>query len=137
RLGVGLTDLGRDPATVADLVAVLLGPLADLLRLGGPAARGAPAPGDLPTTTTSGRADPWRECIPELASILRIQIDLVGDAVQRKRHRLFSVSSIDIGDEQDANLLRSEERRVGKEGGSVLWTTRCRGQGPGRAGEGG
>src|SRR5690625_539831 len=105
RLGVGLTDLGRDPATVADLVAVLLGPLADLLRLGGPAARGAPAPGDLPTTTTSGRADPWRECIPELASILRIQIDLVGDAVQRKRHRLFGVSSIDIVDEQDANLL--------------------------------
>src|SRR5699024_1855302 len=105
RLGVGLADLRGDSAPVADLVAVLLGPLADLLRLRGSAACGAPAPGDLPTTTTSGRAHPWCECIPELASILRIQIDLVGDAVQRKRHRLFGVGTIDIVDEQDANLL--------------------------------
>src|SRR5690625_515252 len=101
RLGVGLTDLGRDPATVADLVAVLLGPLADLLRLGGSAARGAPAPGDLPTTTTSGRADPWRECIPELASILRIQIDLVGDRSEERR----------VGKESSYRLTQSHRRR--------------------------
>src|SRR5699024_4250894 len=104
-VGVSLANLCRYPAAVADLVSVLLGPGANTasLRRTRPAAR--LSPGGLTTAGTPCSADPRRQCLTEVRGVLGVQINLICDAVQRERHRFFSIRSVDIIDEEDANLL--------------------------------
>src|SRR5699024_4751477 len=102
---VRLANLSGNYATVADLVAILLRPGANTpgLRRTGPAA--GLSTGGLPAAGTACGADPWCQRFAEIRSVLGVQVNLICDAVQCERHRFFSIRSIDIIDQEDANLL--------------------------------
>src|SRR5690606_713492 len=97
-LAVSLRNLGGNPAAVGDLVPLLPGPGADGLVLfplgGGGTGRDLPvatatAGRALPASRPAGVLDVRGERIPQLLGVLRRQVDLVGDTVEGKLHRLI------------------------------------------------
>src|SRR5699024_2295312 len=87
RLGVGLTDIGANATPLRDLVTVRDRPLADLRGVAAGAGTGAA----LRTTTSAPRHNgPLLHLGAQLTSVVLVQVDLVRDAVQPKRHRVVT-----------------------------------------------
>src|SRR5450631_94343 len=55
---------------------------------------------------------PRGEVVAQLLGVAGGQVDLVGDAVERERHRLNCCCAIDVVDELVFNLLRHENSRM-------------------------
>jgi len=109
RLVKRLHDRRRDPAPLADAVAVLASPLSH---------RSGLLTG-LPTATTSGAASTAAGALDlpgalneptdsglELRDILRGQVDLVGDSIDSERESPLGWRTVNVIDEFTGNFLR-------------------------------
>src|SRR6478672_12943251 len=107
RLVIGGLDLGGDPAAVADLVAVVASPRADGAEVGLAAgALGCRAAGRPATAGALGVTDPDGEVVTQLRGVVRGQVDLVADAVERERNGLVGRGAlVDVVDEEHLDLL--------------------------------
>src|SRR5690625_588656 len=108
RRGVRLPDLGGHPATIGDLPAVGLGPLANGRRVGR-AATGALAPGAPPSTDPACLGDVLREAVAQCPGILGREVDLVIDAVETEPDRLLGLAAIEVVNEENLDLLRHDQ----------------------------
>ena len=96
-------------AAVVDLVAVLLGPGADLggvlAAAGGGRAGGLAASARSTPTGAAAALHVRVEKTAELVGIGGREVDLVGLAVQRERHGLVRLAAVEVVDKKDLNLL--------------------------------
>src|SRR5580765_8751345 len=74
--------VGRDPAALADGIAVGPGPLADRADIATAAALAGDRLGRLAATGTGGETDPGRKAVAQLVGIARGEVDLVADPVE-------------------------------------------------------
>src|SRR6478672_6384447 len=97
RLVISGLDLGGDPAAVADLVAVVASPRADGAEVGLAAgALGCRAAGRPATAGALGVTDPDGEVVTQLRGVVRGQVDLVADAVERERNDVVDQEHLDL-----------------------------------------
>src|SRR5699024_7594721 len=101
---VRLADLLGDAPSLTDLVAVVLGPGANLRGVvRGADATGAGGPTAADATCLIG---PDSELFAQLLGVVVVEVDLVGDAVETEAHRAGGLRAIDIVDEYCLSLTR-------------------------------
>src|SRR5690349_7288847 len=103
---VGLQHLGADASPLAHLVPVLPRPLADRGGVGATRGTGPTTAAGGPTTADSACVPhPGGQLISQPSSILRVEVDLVTDAVEGERDGLPRLTTIEVIDEKDLDLL--------------------------------
>src|SRR4051794_12427711 len=103
RGGVGVTDLGGDPAAVGHVEAVVTRPGPDVRRAG---SAGGTASAATAARGPTGVADVRRDGVAQLGCVLRAQVDLVLLAVEGEADRLLGLAAVDVVDQDDVHLLR-------------------------------
>src|SRR5699024_10250614 len=97
---------GGDASAVADLVAVLAGPLADSRGLLGVAGGGASRAGSTATADPAAARCPGLELLAQLLCVDVVQVDFVGHTVEGEGHRLVGLAAINIVGENHPSLTR-------------------------------
>src|SRR3954453_2633731 len=100
-------DVRGNAATLIDLVAVGLRPLADsrTLLAAGASARPTAAARGVSGTDFARVFHIVGKLIAKLSGVPRTQVDLIGDAVETKRHGLGRLAAVEIVDEKHLHLL--------------------------------
>lgn len=108
-------DVRGDAAAVGEFVAVGLGPVADgfglFLRAGLGHNGAGGVRGLLGAAAGAARAgDEIGEGVPEFGGVVRLEVDVVGDAVQAEAHGFYVLGggAIEVIDELDEHLLRHD-----------------------------
>src|SRR5581483_4163439 len=107
---VRLSDIARNTAAVIDVVALLLGPRANLrgvLRAAHRAHRGtgpATARGASPAALLAPLLGVRSEQLAQLPRVRVREVDLVGAPVESERHGLIRLAAVEIVDKKDLNL---------------------------------
>ena len=103
RLVVGGLDLGGDPTTVGDLVAIGPSPFPNRSEIGSlrPARAGGAATTATPPAAATRVSGPWCQCVAQFLRILVAEVNLVRDPVEREGEGFFGVTAVNIVDQDD------------------------------------